>query len=38
LAGDLAKEILAAWFDTEVGDRGASGVADLASVEARHLR
>jgi ribose 5-phosphate isomerase B len=38
LAGDLAKEILAAWFDTEVGDQGASGVADLASVEARHLR
>jgi ribose 5-phosphate isomerase B len=38
LAGDLAKEILAAWFDTEVGDQGAAGVADLASVEARHLR
>jgi ribose 5-phosphate isomerase B len=38
LAGDLAKEILAAWFDTAVGDQGASGVADLASVEARHCR
>jgi ribose 5-phosphate isomerase B len=38
LAGDLAKEILAAWFDTDVGDQGASGVADLASVEARHCR
>jgi ribose 5-phosphate isomerase B len=38
LAGDLAKEILAAWFDTDIGDQGASGVADLASVEARHCR
>lgn len=38
LAGDLAKEILTSWFDTEVGDQGAPGVADLASVEARHLR
>ncbi len=38
LAADLAKEILAAWFDTEVGDQGAFGVADLASVEARHRR
>jgi hypothetical protein len=38
LAGDLAEEILAAWFDTEVGDQGASGVADLSAVEARHLR
>lgn len=38
LAGDLAKEILAAWFDTEVGEQGASGVAELSAVEARHLR
>lgn len=38
LAGDLAKEILAAWFDTEIGEQGASGVAELSAVEARHLR
>jgi ribose 5-phosphate isomerase B len=38
LAGDLAKEILAAWFDTETGDQGAAGVADLAAVEGRHRR
>lgn len=38
LAGDLAQEILAAWFDTDVGERGGSGVADLAAVEARHRR
>lgn len=38
LAGDLAKEILAAWFDTEVGEQGAAGVAELSAVEARHLR
>lgn len=38
LAGDLAKEILAAWFDTDAGEQGASGVADLAAVEGRHRR
>lgn len=38
LADDLAKEILSAWFDTEVGERGALGVACLADVEARHRR
>lgn len=37
-ADDLAKEILAAWFGTEPDGRGSSGVADLASVEARQLR
>lgn len=37
LSGDLAREILAAWFDTEPGDRGADGVARLAAVEARGI-
>lgn len=36
LSDDLAKEILAAWFDTEPGERGAQGVAMLADVDARH--
>ncbi len=36
LSPDLAKEILAAWFDTEVGDKGADGVAELSAVEARN--
>ena len=36
LADDLAKEILAAWFDTEPDERGAAGVADLAAVDERH--
>jgi ribose 5-phosphate isomerase B len=38
LADDLAKEILAAWFDTQPGERAAAGVADLAAVESRHPR
>jgi ribose 5-phosphate isomerase B len=38
LSDDMAKEILAAWFDTEPGDRGADGVARLAAVDARHRR
>jgi ribose 5-phosphate isomerase B len=38
LADDLAKEMLAAWFDTEPGERGASGVACLAEVDARHRK
>jgi ribose 5-phosphate isomerase B len=38
LSGDMAKEILAAWLDTEPGDRGADGVAKLADVDARHRR
>jgi ribose 5-phosphate isomerase B len=38
LADDLAKEILAAWFDTESDGRGDDGVAHLAAVEARHRR
>lgn len=35
LSPDLAKEILAAWFDTAAGDRGAAGVARLADVDRR---
>lgn len=38
LSRDMAKEILAAWLDTEPGDRGSAGVAALAAVEARHRR
>ncbi len=35
LSGDMAREILAAWFETEPGERGSAGVADLAAVEGR---
>jgi ribose 5-phosphate isomerase B len=38
LADDLAREILAAWFDTPADERGRAGVADLAAVDARHRR
>jgi ribose 5-phosphate isomerase B len=38
LADDLAKEVLAAWFDSEPDGRGDAGVADLAAVEGRHRR
>jgi ribose 5-phosphate isomerase B len=38
LADDLAKEILAAWFDTEPGEQGSAGVADLVAVDERHRR
>ncbi len=38
LADDLAKELLAAWFDTDPGERGARGVAELAELDARHRR
>lgn len=38
LSDDMAKEILAAWFDTDPGERGAEGVAKLAEVDARHRR
>jgi ribose 5-phosphate isomerase B len=38
LSGDLAKEILAAWFETEPGDRGAAGVSTLRDVDERHRR
>ena len=35
LSQDMAKEILAAWFDTERGEDGAEGVRLLGEVEAR---
>ena len=38
LSDDMAKEILASWFDTVADDRGAAGVARLAEVDARHRR
>lgn len=37
LSDDLAREILAAWFDTPTGDRGAEGVMRLMAVEERQL-
>ena len=36
LSGDLAKEILEAWFEPYPPERGAAGVVDLLAVEARH--
>lgn len=36
LSADMARELLAAWFDTEPGEQGQAGVADLAAVDARH--
>lgn len=38
LSDDMAKEILAAWFDTERGERGSAGVAALTDVDERHRR
>jgi ribose 5-phosphate isomerase B len=38
LADDMAREILAAWFDTDADGRGQAGVAALAAVDARHRR
>jgi ribose 5-phosphate isomerase B len=36
LSGDVAKEILTAWFDTTRGDQGTAGVDKLIAVDARH--
>jgi ribose 5-phosphate isomerase B len=36
LSDDMAKEIVAAWLDTEPGHRGDHGVSLLAEVDARH--
>jgi ribose 5-phosphate isomerase B len=36
LSGDVAKEILAAWFDTPPGERGAAGVRALDEIDRRH--
>lgn len=38
LSGDMAKEILAAWFDTDAGEDGTQGVRGLLEVEARWAR
>ena len=38
LSGDMAAEILEAWFDTDPGDRGAEGVCDLGQVDDRWRR
>ena len=38
LSDDMAKEILAAWFDTTPTDRGNVGVAHLLDVERRHCK
>ncbi len=35
LSEDMAKEMLAAWFETEPGTQGAAGVAVLRAVDAR---
>jgi ribose 5-phosphate isomerase B len=37
LSDDMAKEILAAWLDTDPGDKGIAGVDLLRAVERRHL-
>lgn len=36
LSGDMAKEILTAWLDTEPGDDGSAGVRLLGEVDGRH--
>jgi len=38
LSGDIAKEILAAWFETEPGTDGSDGVAELKALEDRLSR
>ena len=38
LSDDMAKEILAAWFDTPPGEKGSEGVEHLAAVDARHRK
>lgn len=38
LSGDMAKEILAAWLDTDPGQRGADGVQRMNELDARHRR
>ena len=36
--GDMAQEILAAWFDTEPGTDGLSGVEAMRDIDARHRK
>lgn len=38
LSGDIAKEIVAAWFDTEPGTDGAEGVDRVRAVDERHRK
>jgi len=38
LSGDMAKEILAAWPDTDPGDRGADGVRRMNALDQRHRK
>jgi ribose 5-phosphate isomerase B len=38
LSHDMAKEILAAWLDTEPGTQGSAGVRRLRAVDGRHHR
>lgn len=38
LSDELAKELVAAWLDTPMGDRGADGVARLGELDARYRR
>ncbi len=38
LSPDMAKEILATWFETLPGDKGADGVRRLEGVDARHRK
>jgi ribose 5-phosphate isomerase B len=38
LSDDMAREMLAAWFDTAPGEQGKRGVEELARVDERHRR
>ncbi|HHO50782.1 MAG TPA: RpiB/LacA/LacB family sugar-phosphate isomerase [Deltaproteobacteria bacterium] len=38
LSPDMAREILAAWLDTDPGDAGSAGVAQLEAIDARWRR
>ena len=38
LSGDMAREILAAWFETAKGSDGEAGVSQVNAVDARHRR
>jgi ribose 5-phosphate isomerase B len=38
LSDDMAKEVLAAWLDTDPGEKGREGVERLAAVDARQRR
>jgi ribose 5-phosphate isomerase B len=38
LSTDMAKEMIAAWLDTDPGDQGENGVRRLQEVDARHRK